>query len=82
MIDQCFASVGTVMRPSSVFFFTFKEETEYRRRAEQKFRYPGSFFAGLAEHYGFRFERHNDYHHPRGQQMASIHRSASPFTRH
>jgi SAM-dependent methyltransferase len=40
IIDQCFASVGAVMRPQAVFYFTFKDAAKPRRSGRKSFRYP------------------------------------------
>ena len=71
-VEECFAGVGRVMRPSGVFFFTFQHEAEHRRKDLKGFTYPSRFFADLAERHNFLFETRTDYNHPRGQTMASL----------
>jgi SAM-dependent methyltransferase len=78
LVEECFAGVGRVMRPSGVFFFTFQLEAEHRRRALKAFTYPSQLLADLAGRYNFLFETRNDYNHPRGQTMASLHHWPRP----
>ncbi|MGH6826389.1 class I SAM-dependent methyltransferase [Methyloceanibacter sp.] len=71
-VEECFAAVGRVMRPSGMLFFTFQHEAEHRRRDLKDFAYPSRLFADLADRYDFLFETRNDYNHPRGQTMALL----------
>jgi SAM-dependent methyltransferase len=73
-IEECFAHVGKVMTPTSMFFFTFKErETGTpERRGFKEYYQPFSYFEALATRYGFEVAHMADYQHPRRQQMVRM----------
>ena len=72
-IEECFAHVGQVMGDDAVFYFTYARSEHPKRTGTRKFKYPFSFFEGLAERYGFELEDASaDYRHPRGQLMVGL----------
>lgn len=73
-IEQCFRHIGQIMKPESIFFFTFHKAFKFKQTGLKDFRYPFSFFESLASRYGFRLEDYsNEYkHHPTGQQMVKM----------
>jgi SAM-dependent methyltransferase len=71
-IEECFAHVGTVMHDDSSFYFTWAEAERYTERTVKDFSYPFSFFEELAQRFGLRVERLDDYDHPRGQRMTRL----------
>ena len=71
-IEECLQFISTVMHERSVFFFTFRESQQYRRKGFKDFAYPFSFFDTLAERYDLHLDRMSDYHHPREQQMVRL----------
>jgi len=67
-IEECFAHIGKIMHPQSLFFFTYFKGNA-RRVADKSFSYPLAFFTDLAAQNGMTIERCNDYDHPRQQRM-------------
>jgi SAM-dependent methyltransferase len=72
VVEECLAGVGRVMNPDAIFFFTFKDEAEPRRKDLKDFAHPARLFADLADRHCFLFQTHDDYKHSRGQTMASL----------
>lgn len=71
-IDECFAHVGRVMKPTSAFYFTYTHRPEQGAKTWKGFTYPFSFFERLAARHGVKVEALDDYDHPRGQKMVVL----------
>ena len=72
-IYECFQNIGRIMSQDSVFFFTFKEASEFKQTGLKDFCYPFSFFQSLADKYGFNLmDLSGEYKHPRGQRTAML----------
>lgn len=73
-IEECFAHVGRVLGPESVFFFTYGKRDRYVKVSVKDFGYPFSFFEEQAARHGFEVRERDDYDHPRGQVMVEMRR--------
>jgi SAM-dependent methyltransferase len=69
-IEECFAHIGAMMHPRSVFFFTFRQADAYKQATFKEFDYPFGFFETLGAQNGFEIALRNDYYHPRRTAMA------------
>jgi SAM-dependent methyltransferase len=73
VIEECFAHVGRVMHPGSVFCFTFFEGADGSYDgAMENFAYRPAFFDALAARHGLRFEPIAGFAHPRGQKLGRL----------
>jgi SAM-dependent methyltransferase len=69
-IEECFAHIGSIMTPTTRWYFTFAPADAPTRTAFKDFRYPKSYFQKLCDRRGFEMvERSEDYDHPSGQRM-------------
>ncbi|ASK88355.1 class I SAM-dependent DNA methyltransferase [Sphingorhabdus sp. SMR4y] len=74
-VEECFAHIGSVMGPNSLFYFTYQDSENFKRNGYKQFSYPYSYFHDLAERHDFKLSDHSeDYSHPRSQRMLSLSR--------
>jgi SAM-dependent methyltransferase len=72
-IYECFQNIGKIMNQDSVFFFTYKEASEFKQTGLKDFCYAFSFFQSLADKYGFNLMNlSGEFVHPRSQRMAML----------
>jgi SAM-dependent methyltransferase len=72
-IAECFAHVGKIMKPHSLFFFTYFRSDKSKRMSLKDFSYPLSYFQNLADSNNFTLvDWTGQYPHPKRQNMLSI----------
>jgi cyclopropane fatty-acyl-phospholipid synthase-like methyltransferase len=72
-IEECFAHVRKVMKPTATFYFTAYIAQGAHQQGRKTFHYPVALFESLARRHGFELNDHSaDYVHPSGQRMMSI----------
>ena len=78
-IEEIFQNVGKIMGEGSVFFFTFKLPDKLKRDKGKKvrfnFRYPFSYFQGLAREHGLDIELlepPSAHNYPEKKRMAKV----------
>lgn len=74
-IRECFAHVGKIMKPDSIFYFTYFESPEPDQRMWKTFSYPAALFEEMTAG-AFELTRFppTAYPHPRGQSMMAARR--------
>ena len=82
IIKECLRNIGRVMKPSSIFFFTFSAADSFNQTNRKHFCYPYSFFAELAQanHFVLK-DRSECYNHPGGQKMLEMMKKPSPSSK-
>lgn len=77
-IEECFQNVKKILKNNGVFFATFFESSTIKTsKTGLTFHYPFRILREVANKYGLKIEKLENFKHPRGQKMLKITRNNS-----